>query len=279
MKKTWVLSLVVLAGCASTPKNETSSVAVQTYALPTTLDEALTSPFRNPENKLRDQYRHPKETLNFFGIQPHMTVIEVSPGGGWYTEILAPYLAPQGRYIAAAVPTSVYAGGRKFQETVGARPELKDKITVTDFAPPTAVAIADAGSADMVLTFRNVHNWLAADGGPAAFEAFFKALKPGGILGVVEHRENPKKKEDPKAKNGYVTEKQVIRMAEKAGFKLVNKSEINANPKDTKDHPQGVWNLPPTYRDADLNREKYAAIGESDRMTLKFVKPDTKKKK
>ena len=276
--KYWILSLAFLVGCAGAPKTETPA-PVETYALPTTLDEALASPFRTPVNKERDSFRHPKETLDFFGLQPNMTVIEISPSGGWYTEILASYLATQGRYIAAATPVSVYPGGRKFQETVGARPELKDKITVTDFAPPTQVAIAEAGSADMVLTFRNVHNWMSADAAQAAFDSFFKALKPGGILGVVEHRENAKKKEDPKAKNGYVTEKQVIRLAQKAGFKLVNKSEINANPKDTKDHPQGVWNLPPSYRDGDKDRAKYAAIGESDRMTLKFVKPAAAKKK
>lgn len=278
MKKLWILSLLVLGACGSlNEKTETPAAPVETYALPTSLDEALASPFRTPANRERDVHRHPKETLNFFGIQPNMTVIEVSPGAGWYTEILAPFLAPQGRYVAAAVPVSVYAGGRKFLEGVGARPELQGKITVTDFAPPAQVEIAEPGSADMVLTFRNVHNWMAADGAPAAFDAFYKALKPGGILGVVEHRENPRKKEDPKAKNGYVSEQQVIRLARKAGFRLVNRSEINANPKDTKDHPKGVWNLPPTYRDGDQDREKYAAIGESDRMTLKFVKPAAKR--
>lgn len=269
----------VLAACGSKPTQTETPAPAPLLAYPTSLVEALASPFRSADNMKRDQYRHPKETLNFFGLQPNMTVIEISPGMGWCSEILIPYLAPQGKFIAASPPVAVFQPAQKYLDFVASRPEFKDKVTVTDFAPPSQVAIAPDNSADMVLTFRNVHNWMKAGGEKEAFKAFYKALKPGGILGVVEHRENPKKKADPKAENGYVQEKQVIKLAEAAGFKLVNKSEINANPKDTKDYPQGVWTLPPTYKEGDKDKDKYAAIGESDRMTLKFVKPAGKKRK
>lgn len=267
-----------MSGCQMpSTKSETSTPQSEAIPYPMSLDEALTSPFRTASNLQRDQYRHPKETLNFFGIMDTMTVIEVSPGAGWYAEILIPYLAPKGKYIAAAVPVSVYAGGQKFVDYVKSRPEFEGKVTIADFAPPKIVNIAEPGSADMVLTFRNVHNWMKNDGQAAAFKAFFEALKPGGILGVVEHRENPNKKDDPKATNGYVKESQVIQMAKAAGFQLVNRSEINANPKDTKDYEKGVWTLPPSFREGDKDREKYTAIGESDRMTLKFIKPTLKR--
>lgn len=237
-------------------------------ALPTTVREAVNSPYRTPANIVRDQYRHPVETLEFFGLAPEMTVVEITPGAGWYTEILAPYLAAKGQYIAAS--TDLHPG---YSAWIAQNPEIVVKMKTTGFKPPQDLDIAPAGSADMVLTFRNVHNWMSKGSEKAVFAAFFKALKPGGILGVVEHRANPKSKRDPKAKSGYVLEKDVIRMAKAAGFKLVAQSEINANPKDTKDYPEGVWTLPPVLKLKDQDREKYLAIGESDRMTLRFVKP------
>ncbi|KYG66306.1 methyltransferase [Bdellovibrio bacteriovorus] len=272
MKRLALLSLVgiALAACSSKP---TQAPAPAHGPFPSTISEALNSHFRTAGNEKRDQYRHPAETLEFFGLKPDMTVVEISPGAGWYAEILAPYLSTQGKYIAAAVPVSVYAGGQKFLDWTKSHPELESKITVVDFAPPKMVSIGEDNSADMVLTFRNVHNWTSSGGEKEAFKAFFKVLKPGGVLGVVEHRAGKNQKQDKKYKSGYVPEKEVIRMAEKAGFKLVAKSEINANPKDTKNYPKGVWTLPPSYAEGDKNRERYAEIGESDRMTLKFMKP------
>lgn len=280
------LSLVLfvtatIIGCGSSQKKptEVKPAAVVQPALPTTLDEAVNSPFRNPENTVRDQYRHPMETLTFFGIRPEMTVVEIAPGRGWYMEILAPYLIEKGVYIAATPPSesSAYMAelNAKTAAWIGQYPKIKEKAQITTFNPKENIGIAPAGSADMVLTFRNVHNWMSAGAEQAAFNEFFKALKPGGILGVVEHRANSKAKPDPKS--GYVHENAVIKMAQKAGFKLVAKSEINANPKDTKDHPEGVWTLPPALRLGDKDKEKYLAMGESDRMTLKFVKPLKKK--
>lgn len=269
MKALILMPLVFLAACSSTPTKPVVTAPV----LPQTLDEALKSSYRTPGNEERDRYRNPRETLEFFGLEPEMTVVEISPGTGWYAEILAPYLNAKGKYIAAAVPVSVYASGQKFLDWVQSHPEIAQKIVVSDFAPPEMVNIAAPASADMVLTFRNVHNWTKSGGDKAAFKAFFDVLKPGGILGVVEHRANPKKKIDKKGLSGYVAEKEVIRLAQQAGFKLVAKSEINANPKDTKDYPKGVWTLPPRFAEGEKDRARYAAIGESDRMTLKFVKP------
>ncbi len=266
-----LLSVSVL-GCGSSAKKEP---ALKT--LPTTLAEAVDSNFRTPDNKARDQYRHPVETLEFFGVKPNMTVVEISPGKGWYSEILAPYLATSGKYYVAQAPSEVNDYFKKTNDAydgwLKSHPELEGKVTITPFNPPTAVEVAPAESADLVLTFRNVHNWMSAGTQDAAFKAFFNALKPGGILGVVEHRADDKKKQDPKAKSGYVSEKHVIALAKKAGFKLVAKSEINANSKDTKDYPEGVWTLPPVLRLGEKDRARYQDIGESDRMTLKFEKP------
>ncbi len=209
-----------------------------------------------------------------------MTVVEIAPGAGWYMEILAPLLATRGQYIAAGFPRDTTVD---FQKDLNAKidawlakyPAAGAKAKIVSFSPTTEIAPAD--SVDMVLTFRNIHNWMPNE--KEAFKTFFKALKPGGILGVVEHRADPKSKMDPKAKNGYVHEKHVIKIAKSVGFKLEEKSEINANPRDTKNYPEGVWTLPPTLRLKDVDKEKYLTIGESDRMTLRFVKPDKKFKK
>lgn len=246
------------------------SCATNTKKMPQTIEEAATSTMRTPENTLRDQYRHPVETLTFFGLKPDMTVIEVSPSRGWYTQILAPYLSEKGQYIMAEPSTDPRGYAVPRNEWYEKHPDLKAKSKKVVFQPGTEINLGAENSADMVLTFRNIHNWLPNKNIEEAFKHFYKVLKPGGVLGVVEHRANPKMKFDPKS--GYLHEKEVIRLAEKAGFKLAAKSEINANPKDTTNHPHGVWSLPPSLRGGDKDKEKYQAIGESDRMTLKFVK-------
>jgi len=231
------------------------------------LKAAVDGPQRDVANRARDRFRHPLETLAFFDIHDNMTVVEISPGGGWYSEILAPLLRDRGRLILA--------GG--MSKALRARVEEKsgifDKISHIDFLPPRGDPAQTPKNADRVLTFRNVHNWMAAGTAEATFAAMFRALKPGGILGVVEHRANPAAPKDLAAKNGYVHEEQVIAYAQAAGFRLAGRSEINANPADIKDYPQGVWTLPPTLALGSTDRDKYLTIGESDRMTLKFVKP------
>ncbi len=241
------------------------------------LNQIINSDHRTSVFKARDVYRHPYETLKFFGIRDDMTVVEIYPGGGWYTEILAPYLKEHGHLYAAGFdPESdrdfYRKSARSFQEKLSSN-ELYSKADITVLAPPHKVAIAPEGSADMVLTFRNIHNWMKAGQAEDVYQAMFKALKPGGILGVVEHRGNPGIPQDPKAESGYVDQQYAIKLAENAGFVFLGSSEINANSKDSKDHPKGVWTLPPTLRMKEVDKEKYMAIGESDRMTLKFLKP------
>ncbi|HLT21945.1 MAG TPA: methyltransferase domain-containing protein [Bacteriovoracaceae bacterium] len=238
--------------------------------MPKTLEEAATSSLRTPENTLRDQYRHPVETLEFFGVKPNMTVIEVSPSRGWYTEILAPFLYEKGQYIMAEPETDPRGYTTPRTAWYAKYPHLEKKAKKVVFQAGTKIDLGADNSADMVLTFRNTHNWLPTSNIEEAFKKFHKVLKPGGVLGVVEHRANPKNKFDPKS--GYMHEKEIIRIAQKAGFKLAAKSEINANPKDTTKHPNGVWSLPPSLRGGEKDKAKYQAIGESDRMTLKFVK-------
>lgn len=232
---------------------------------------------RSAENKARNDARHPVETLAFFGIEPQMTVVELWPSTGWYTEILAPFLREEGRYIAAGFDRSSDNDYLKrnlaiLDDKLKSSPELYDQVEITELSPPDKTEIAPAGSADMVLTFRNLHNWMMRDQLDTVIEAVHTALKPGGIFGVVEHRADPEATPDAQAKSGYVSEEETIRRIEAAGFELVEKSDINANPRDTKDYEGGVWSLPPTLRHGDKDREKYLAIGESDRMTLKFRK-------
>ena len=245
-----------------------------------TLSEVLAGPQRSAENRARDAYRHPAETLAFFGLKPDQHVVEVWPGGGWYAEILAPYLRESGQYIAAGFVSSEKDAPawriemvRKLDARFAAEPAVFGKPLVTQLGIPDSWTAAPAGSADLVLTFRNVHNWLKAGYEAQMFKAFFDALKPGATLGVVEHRAKPGTSLDKMKSSGYVTEAHVIELAKAAGFELDAKSEINANPKDSTDHPEGVWTLPPTLRLGDKDREKYLAIGESDRMTLRFIKP------
>ena len=237
------------------------------------LDAVLGGSWRSAPNKARDIYRHPKATLQFFGLQPDQTVIEITPGAGWYSEILAPLLRDNGHYIAAVTDNSAEAKQNvaTLRAKFAADPAEYGKATIATFNPQTPV-LGPAASADMVLTLRNVHNWTMAGTAPAMFKAFFAVLKPGGVLGVVDHRAASGATLDSVKESGYLPTDYVIKLATEAGFKLDEQSEINANPKDTKDYPKGVWTLPPTLTLGDQDRAKYLAIGESDRMTLRFVK-------
>jgi len=237
---------------------------------------------RNPKFILRDQYRHPLETLKFFGVESGMTVVEIWPGKGWYTEVLAPLLmtkdASAGIFYTAHFPTGIgvdfYDNYQAlFVKKLAMHPNVYGDVKMAAFDPKRGQLTVPEGSADAVLTFRNVHNWLRSESEATAFNLFYKALKPGGILGVVEHRAPKGTDWETMKTSGYMTEEYVIDLATKAGFVLDEKSEINSNAKDTKNHPKGVWTLPPTLRLKDQGRDKYLAIGESDRMTLKFKKP------
>ena len=268
-----VLILLVATSAAVLPGARAQDTAAD-------LDKILAGDHRDPKNAARDKYRHPQQVLTFFGIRPDMTVVEIWPSTGWWTEILGPLLRDQGKYYAAFLPSQapnapayVKRVEQQYDAKLAARPDLYGKVIKTSVLVPGYVNPAPKGSADMVLTFRNVHNWAKAGTTEAMFTAFYDALKPGGILGVTDHRAQPGTPFEKQIESGYLTEDYVIGAAQKAGFKLVAKSEVNANPKDTKDHPRGVWTLPPTLALGDQDREKYLAIGESDRMTLKFVKP------
>ena len=236
----------------------------------------LGAPHRSAGNVARDGYRHPLQTLAFFDVREQSTVVEILPGsGGYYMELLAPYLKARGRYIAAnrdgtEAPQYV-ADHQKLLARLQAEPALYGRVVVTAFNAGKH-EIAPPGSADFVLTFRNLHNWIERSEIDGALAAIHKALKPGGVLGVVDHRGRTDSPQEAQMKTGYVREDVAIAIIEKAGFMLAGASEVNANPLDTKDHPEGVWTLPPTYRLKDQDRAKYQAIGESDRFTLKFVK-------
>lgn len=233
--------------------------------------------WRVPQNAARDQYRHPEQTLTFFGLRPDQTVIEITPGNGWYSELLAPLLKDKGHYVAAIVDpaTSDYAkkSADSLKQKYAADPAHYGKVEVVAYAPQAPV-FGKPGSADTVLTFRNVHNWVDAGNEAATFKAFYEVLKPGGTLGVVDHRAKPGTTAKDNEKNGYLPTEYVVKLAQNAGFTLAGESEINANPKDTKDYPDGVWTLPPALVKGEQDKAKYLAIGESDRMTLRFIKSD-----
>ena len=270
---------IAFAACGRGPAIEDKAAPADAASL---LAAAINGPQRGEEDRARDIWRHPRETLEFFGVEPSMTVVEVWPGGGWYARILAPYLkSGGGTYYAAHLNPAASANAASAVERF--RTDLSDTGIYGD-VNITALGdgdIAPEGTADVVLTFRNIHNWIAGDSAGENFKTFYKALKPGGVLGIVEHRADEASAETD-GKSGYVKESTVMVLAEAAGFKFAGSSEINANPKDTKDHPFGVWTLPPVRRSAvssgqeapDFDRSKYDAIGESDRMTLKFVKPE-----
>ena len=278
--------LIACALAAGLSVSITAIAAEQAAAAPAqanidaALQQAVAGDWRDPKNVLRDRYRHPAETLAFFGVKPGQTLVEITPGGGWYAEILEPLLRDHGHYIAAVVdPMAVKEGGsRDYQQKSKTSLETKfagapaqfDHATIVAY-DPNAPVFGAPGSADVVLTFRNVHNWRAARQADGMFRGFFAVLKPGGVLGVVEHRANADVSDDDKS--GYVGKQQLVAMAEAAGFRLDAESGINANPKDTKDYAKGVWTLPPTNNHDPEDDAKYQAIGESDRMTLRFVKP------
>lgn len=245
-------------------------------AKPTTGDSALAAtiaaPHRSEANRARDQYRHPAETLAFFGLKPTQNVVELWPGTGWYTEILAPYLAAKGTLTVAS---PVGRQTARIAERLDADLGLYGKVRRANFPAADGAALVPDGSADLVLTFRNVHNWRfgGTDNVQASFQQIYRMLKPGGVLGIVEHHLPEAMDSAKEEKSGYMKRSSVIGFATSAGFRLVADSPINANPKDTHDWPDGVWTLPPNFRLGDKDRARYAAIGESDRMTLKFVKP------
>jgi predicted methyltransferase len=267
---TIAFAVIALAGtgCAAT------STRMQTAA---ELDRVLASPHRPAGDVARDVYRHPKETLLFFGLRPEMTVLELSPGGGWYTRVIAPVVRESGQFLAGLAPlvatnANSVRSHENFRNLMNSAPGMLDRVQIVPF-DPGRTPIAPPGSVDLVLTFRSLHGWMARDQAAAVIADMFRVLKPGGVLGIVEHRGPAQVPQDPKAGNGYVNQDYTVRLFETAGFRLVATSEINANPKDTKDHPRGVWTLPPVLAEGDKDRAKYLAIGESDRYTLKFVKP------
>lgn len=285
--------LVAISACSKQEPPAQAPAAEQTSAATQDAQEALKasikSETRSAEDKARDQYRHPLEALTFWGLQPGMTILEVQPGGGWWTEILAPFAhATGGKYYATAADLDnpeLSEGARKaradFEARFAAKPEVYGQVQLVNFGAKSQPL--PANTFDFILSARSVHGWMGAGITEKVFSDLYGALKPGGILALEQHRANPGE-QDPKATNGYVTEAFVIEQAQKAGFELVDRSEINANPADTKDHPFGVWTLPPTKRtrpysegsdahDPKFDRTKYDAIGESDRMTLKFRKP------
>lgn len=266
---------LLLAACHVQPPRTAEQSAQQA------LQQAIGNPARPTEARARDIWRHPLETLLFFGYRPDMTVVEIWPAAGWYTDILGPATGENGRLYAAHFPMATnvpfYQRTRTaYEERLRAMP-WASRVTLTEFLPQSDLKIAPDGSADLVVTFRNAHNWYMQGGDAAiadAFRQFYAALKPGGVLGVVDHRLPETRPDFEMVASGYMKQSYLIRQAEAAGFELVATSEINANTRDTADHPKGVWTLPPTLRLGEQDKEKYLAIGESDRMTLKFRKPN-----
>jgi predicted methyltransferase len=307
MKQCLVLALAtLLAACSSSSKHQSPAATAASAAPPATagttghtttaedqpdqvvppvsasqmsaqrIEAAIKGSWRPASDIARDPYRHPLKTLQFFGIRPDMTVVEITPGGGWYARILAPLLRENGKYIAAEfAPTmdkEAKADDSRLRKLFASDPKVfgKARIVTMDARHPV---LGTSGSADMVLTFRNVHNWVQAGTAPAMFRAFYQVLKPGGVLGVVDHRAASGTALEAVKGSGYLPQAYVIKLARAAGFILQARSDVNANPRDTRDYPKGVWTLPPTLALGDKDKAKYQAIGESDRMTLRFVKP------
>jgi predicted methyltransferase len=243
------------------------------------LSDIINSQHRDPINQARDSYRHPEQTLAFFGVKENMTVMEIWPGKGWYSELLAPWLKQgKGQFIAAGFPLNDGPAWRQsmqrdYQHWLALSPERYDQVDVVEFGPPSFWTLGKDESVDAILTFRNVHNWVKGGYENDVFTAMFRVLKSGGVLGITDHRAASGTDVEAMKTSGYLTEELVINLAEKAGFVFEASSEINANPLDNKDHPKGVWTLPPTLRLGEDNKQHYLAIGESDRMTLRFKKP------
>lgn len=248
---------------------------------PVSLADVLAAPERSTEARARDVYRHPRQTLEFFEVTPGLSVLEIDPGNGWYTDILAPFLREHGKLYEAlyeppqASPESAQSQARvaAFASKLEAAPARYGAVSIGTLRAGRFSGFGPTLQVDRVLTFRNIHNWIEDGQLDVNLRAFYAALKPGGILGVVEHRAPPGTSVQRMSQSGYVSEAFVIEHAQAAGFELAAESEINGNPRDTKDYPNGVWSLPPTYRGGSVDRQRYAAIGESDRMTLRFVKP------
>lgn len=267
-----ILTAIVIAaligGCATTGGRRVTAKA---------LDAIVIGPNRPASDLERDRFRHPVETLLFFGIRPDSRVLLLWPKSGYYTRIIAPLVRARGRLYAGVIPRrrgSEFLAARliRYRGLLASDPSLFDRVKVVDF-PLDGEAAVPPGSVDLVLAIRDLHEWMALGAAKEALGAIYRALAPGGVLGVVDNRAAPSKPQDPRAKSGYVRQDYAIRLVEAAGFRLVATSEVNANPKDTKNYPIGVWALPPAYRLGTIDRRKYAAIGESDRFTLKFVKP------
>jgi predicted methyltransferase len=240
------------------------------------LERAIAGPQRNPDFVKRDQLRHPIEELEFFGIKPTDTVVEIWPGGGYWTEILAPYLHDHGTYYVALPQGGAFGNPERavtaVEQKLASNSAIYGKVMTVDFNKDH-YRLAPAGSVDLILTFRNYHDWMRSGWGEAALAAFYQALKPGGTLGFEDHRGRNDVPQDPRAESGYVRQDYMIDRAKMAGFEFISSSEMNANPRDTKDYPRGVWTLPPTFALGAQDREKYAAIGEGDNFVLKFAKP------
>ncbi len=276
MKQLLTLAVIslLMVGCA---RDEAATAPVMDEATAQALQEALAGEHRSETNRARDVYRNPAETLAFFGLRRDMTVVEILPGGGWYTEVLAPVLRDEGLLYAAHFPADTDIAFYQrllgdYRDKLDANPDVYGEVQVTAMAPGTGAEIAPPGSVDMVLTFRSVHGWIRDGNAEEAFANMARALKPDGVLGVVQHRAGDDMPPEGEERNGYVHEDKVIALAEAAGLTLDGRAGINANPADTRDHPEGVWTLPPSLRLGDENREHYEAIGESDRMTLRFIK-------
>ncbi len=279
----------ILSGCApnqtdpsSTQSEDPGDAAIGEARDLAELAALAIGPQRSPEHIARNPERHPVETLQFFGLERDMTVLEILPGGLWYGEIISPYVREEGQYIAAGYDTSrpdAPAYQVRLQEAMETRfesqPETFGGARIATLSPPDAVDLGEPGSVDAVLTFRNMHGWVRDGVESQVLSAFYEVLRPGGVLGIVQHRAGPLSDPDPEAFIGYLAEERVIAMVEAAGFVLEATSEINANPRDTADHPRGVWTLPPSLRLGEQDRERYEAIGESDRMTLRFRKPES----
>jgi predicted methyltransferase len=265
----FVLGLVAI-GLSLVPATATRAATAKVAMQPdAALQSAIASPARNPDFVKRDEARHPAQELSFFGLKQNQTVVEIWPSGGYWTEILAPYLHDHGTYYAAV--GAPVKPGSPFAQKLAAQPALYDHVKITQAGG--AADIAPANSADLVVTFRNLHNWMKQGDAPQMLAAFYRALKPGGILGIEDHRGHRTGAYDPQAKDGYVSQQSAIAQARAAGFKFVASSEMDANPKDTADWPEGVWTLPPTFALGAKDHDRYAAIGEADNFVLKFRKP------